>query len=70
QDDLRTNAQDTMQRICLEVGLDPKDAQFEGFFHNRPDVTNTDVYSPGLLAEAEQIYKELQFVASSTPEHA
>ncbi|MEL7397511.1 MAG: sulfotransferase [Pseudomonadota bacterium] len=70
QDDLRTNAQDTMQRTCVEVGLDPKSAQFEGFFHSRPDETNTDVYSPGLLAEAEQIYKELQFVASSAPEHA
>lgn len=64
QDDLRTDPEKTMQRICIETGVDPKGSQFEGFFHSRPDLTDT-TGSKELLEEAREIYQKLEHMASS-----
>ena len=48
QDDLRAKPQETMQSVCGDVGINPKNARFERFFHSRPELINNDGFASDL----------------------
>ena len=63
QDDLRVRPQETMVRLCHEIGVAPGDMRFDRYFRNEPDTAATELLDPALLAEARAIYEQISKAA-------
>ena len=59
QDDLRRAPVHTMRALCSRLNVDTGDLDFATHFRSEPDETDTSVFDPALLEEADRIYAEL-----------
>lgn len=60
QDGLRSSPEETMTSLCDALDLPQAHLPFASYFRSSPDEAPTDVYDPGLYAEAADLYRELE----------
>ncbi|MEX0304816.1 MAG: hypothetical protein AB3N24_20555, partial [Leisingera sp.] len=64
QADLRAAPDPTMRSLMDRLGLSAgRDRDFSGFFRRSPDPQPADLFDPGLLKRAQEIYGELAQLA-------
>ncbi|MEL6467650.1 MAG: sulfotransferase [Pseudomonadota bacterium] len=59
QDNLRCDAEQTMQELCKDLGLYGGQIAFAPFFRTKPDRDPQDTFSPDALGKANDVYQRL-----------